>query len=298
MHESAAHDAVDAAFEEHRPLMFGIAYRMLGSAMEAEDVVQDAWLRWRTAERATIDSPKAYLTTIVTRLCLDQLKSARVQRETYIGPWLPEPVATGANAAPLAAPTAELGSYESISMAFLVILESLSPVERAVFLLREVFEYDYAEIARIVKHEEAACRQSFSRARKHIAARRPRYAPSPQDHRKVVDRFLAAVEAGDVGGLVEVMAEDVVWWSDGGGKVSAARHPIHGRDHVLRLLVGLARLRPSGTTHKLVEVNGRSALVIYVDGAIYAVFNFDTDGERIRAVHAVVNPDKLAHVAA
>lgn len=289
---------MDEVFEEYRPLLFSIAYRMLGSAMEAEDVVQDAWLRWQAVSPRTIDSPKAFLTTIVTRLSLDHLKSARVQRETYVGPWLPEPVVTGGAGAILELPAEELGQADSISMAFLVLLESLSPVERAVFLLREVFEYEYAEIARIVNLAEVACRQSFSRARKHIAARRPRFAPSAQAHEKIVTEFRQAVEAGEMDRLVDVMAEDVSWWSDGGGKVNAARHPIVGRASVVRFLLGLIRLRPPGTTHETIEVNGRAALLIRVDGAVYGVFSFDTDGERIKTVHAIINPDKLSHVPA
>jgi RNA polymerase sigma-70 factor (ECF subfamily) len=179
-----------------------------------------------------------------------------------------------------------------------VLLESLSPVERAVFLLREVFDYEYAEIARIVNREETACRQLFSRARKHIIEHRPRFEPSPQAHEKIVAEFLQAVEAGDMNGLMEMMAEDVAWWSDGGGKVNAARHPIRGRASVVRFLMGLIRLRPEGTTLKTIEVNGMVAILVQIGGQINGIFNIDTDGEHIIAVRAVINPDKLSHVYA
>ncbi|MBZ0300355.1 MAG: RNA polymerase sigma factor SigJ, partial [Anaerolineae bacterium] len=248
-------------FEDYRPLLFSIAYRMLGSAMEAEDMVQETYLRYQTTTPETIQSHKALLTTIITRLCLDHLKSAQVQRETYIGPWLPEPVLTGRDGALLTAPGAHLSAFESISMAFLVLLESLSPLERAVFLLREVFDYDYADIARIVNREEVACRQLYSRAKKHVAAHRPRFEPSPEAHQRILTQFMHVVDAGDVAGLVDLLAEDVTWYSDGGGKIAAATRPLHGRDHVLRFLAGLIRLRRAGTTVTIEEVNGRAAII-------------------------------------
>jgi len=284
-------------FEDYRPLLFSIAYRMLGSAMEAEDMVQETWLRYQAAPPETIESPKAFLTTIITRLCLDHLKSARVQRETYIGPWLPEPVLTGGDGASLSSPATQFGEHESISMAFLVLLESLTPVERAVFLLREVFEYDYAEIARIVDRKEAACRQLFSRARKHIADHRPRFEPSPEAHEKIVAEFLQTVEAGDMDGLMTVLAEDVTWWSDGGGKVRSATRPIHGREAVLKFIAGLRRQAPPNTTSEPIEINGQAAILLRIAGEVYGVFTFETDGQRITAVRAVTNPDKLLHVS-
>ena len=287
---------MNMSFEDYRHLLFAIAYRMLGSAMEAEDMVQEAWLRYQAVSPETIDSPKAFLTTIVTRLCLDHLKSAKVQRETYIGPWLPEPVLTGNDGAYLSSPDTQVGEYESISMAFLVLLESLTPVERAVFLLREVFDYDYAEIARIVNREEAACRQLFSRARKHIADHRPRFEPSPESHEKIVNEFLHVVEAGDMDGLMNVLAEDVTWWSDGGGKVRSATRPMHGREAVLRFIVGLMRLRPDDATNERIEVNGQTAILLRFGGRVRGIFTFETNGERITAVRAVNNPDKLSHL--
>ena len=209
--------SVDARqFESYRPLMFSIAYRMLGSVTEAEDIVQEAYLRYQAMPPDQIVSHKAFLSTIVTRLCLNQLQSARAQREAYIGPWLPEPVLTGVDERFAPPQHAEL--HESLALAFLVLLEQLTPVERAVFLLREVFDYDYAEIAAIVGKAEAACRQLFSRAKRHIAAGRPRFTPSPEAHRQIFTQFLRAVEQGELDGLMQLLADDVELWVDGGGK--------------------------------------------------------------------------------
>jgi RNA polymerase sigma-70 factor (ECF subfamily) len=279
-------------FESYRPMMFGIAYRMLGSAMEAEDMVQEAYLRYQATPPDSIRNLKSFLGTVITRLCLDQLKSARAQRETYIGPWLPEPVLTGA-------PHMEVNrliEYESISMAFLVLLESLTPVERAVFLLREVFDYEYAEIADIVDKEEAACRQLFSRAKKHIAEHRPRFKSTPEEQREMISRFWQAVVAGEMEGLMNLLAEDITWWSDGGGKVSAARRPLHGRDEVARFVLGIARQAPPDLSIDVAEVNGQQAVIMRIAGKVYYVWMFDMHGGLIREVHAVGNPDKLKHV--
>ena len=222
------------AFEAHRPRLFAVAYRMLGSASEAEDVVQDAWLRYAAADRDDLRSPEAFLTTIVTRLCLDRLKSARAAREEYIGPWLPEPIATDHRQQP--EQSASLA--ESLTLAFLVLLETLSPEERAVFLLREVFEYSHAEIARMLNTTEANCRQLFHRARRRVAERRPRVDAKRADTRELVGRFVSAFRAGDTAALTSILAEDVGFWGDGGGKVVAARHPLFGREAVVNLLDG------------------------------------------------------------
>ena len=284
-------------FENYRPLLFSIAYRMLGSAMEAEDMVQEAYLRYQATPLASIQSLKPFLTTIITRLCLDQLKSARIQREAYIGQWLPEPVLTGSDDTYLTtSPEAQLSKYESISMAFMLLLESLSPLERAVFLLREVFDYDYGEIAGIVERDEAACRQLYSRARKHLNENRPRFEPSREVHRRILNHFLEAVETGKVDGLVNLLAEDVVSIGDGGGKVAASPRPIHGRKQAMRLFNGLMRLAPSGTTYEIAEVNGQPALVIRVDGKPYSVLTFETNGEQVTFIRVVANPDKLARL--
>src|SRR5215813_8374881 len=277
-------------FEEYRSLLFAIAYRMLGSAMEAEDIVQEAYLRYRATPPESIRTLKSFLTTIVHHLCMDHLKSARAQREAYVGPWLPEPVITG-DGASLLSPLRQITDRESISMAFLVLLESLSPLERAVFLLREVFDYEYAEIAQISGRDEAACRQLFSRAKKHISEHRPRFPTSPEAHAKMVGRFMEACIAGDLDGLMSLLAEDVTAWSDGGGKVpAAARHPIQGRDRVARGLVGVLKQAPEGTTFEVVEANGLPALLIRVQGQIFSVLTLEVEGDVIRAIRSVANP--------
>lgn len=273
-------------FETYRPLLFSIAYRMLGSAMEAEDIVQEAYLRYRSAPEAEIRSPKAFLSTIVTRLCLNQLQ--RGQRETYIGPWLPEPILT------VDSPT---NTLESISMAFLVLLENLSPLERAVFLLREVFDYEYAEIAQIVGREEAACRQLFSRARKHITDNRPRFQTSPEMHREILGRFLQAVGGGDLEGLTSLLAEEVSLWSDGGGKVQAATRPLYGRVDVARFFMGIRRFDMSNAHVDVTLVNGQEAFILRENsGKPLYVFNLEVGDGKIQAVRIVGNPDKLRHV--
>jgi RNA polymerase sigma-70 factor, ECF subfamily len=283
-------------FEEHRSLLFAIAYRMLGSAMEAEDIVQEAYLRYRATPPESIRTLKSFLTTIVHHLCMDHLKSAQVRRETYIGPWLPEPIITGDSASILSTPS-QLPDHESISMAFLVLLESLSPLERAVFLLREVFDFEYAEIERITGRDEAACRQLFSRAKKHISEHRPRFPASPEAHAKMVGRFMEACIAGDMDDLMSLLAEDVTAWSDSGGKVSgAARHPIQGRSKVARAIITGLSHAPDGITIEVIESNGLPALLVRVKGQIATVVTLEVEGDFIRAVRNVANPDKLAHL--
>jgi RNA polymerase sigma-70 factor (ECF subfamily) len=279
-----------ATFEQHRPLLFSIAYRMLGSASDAEDLVQDAFLRWQHAADADIASPRAWLSTIVTRLAIDHLRSARVQRETYIGPWLPEPLVT--EQAPGA--SERLALAESLSMAFLVMLETLGPVERAVFLLREVFDYDYEEIAAIVGKSADNCRQMLHRARQHLVAGRPRFAPSPEEHTRLTQQFLATAATGDLPALVALLAEDVTLWSDGGGKTTAARNPIHGPDRVARFITGVMRKAPREMGDvRMTQVNGEQGLVGYVDGQARFVVSLEVRDERVQAVRIVVNPDKL-----
>lgn len=284
-------------FESYRPLLFSIAYRMLGSAMEAEDIVQEAYLRYRATDPDSIRSLKGFLTTVVNNLCLDHLKSARVQREAYIGPWLPEPVLTG-DGASLLSPLRQIGDQESISMAFLVLLESLSPLERAVFLLREVFDYEYAEIAQITGRDEAACRQLFSRAKKHVSEHRPRFQASPEAHNRMLGKFLEACQVGEMDGLMSLLAEEVTVWSDGGGKVFAARHPIHGREKVARFFAGImAQAANYDYSVEVIEVNGKAALLVRVDGRVFNVITLDVDGDVIKAFRIVMNPDKLTHLS-
>jgi RNA polymerase sigma-70 factor, ECF subfamily len=287
-------------FESYRPYLFSVAYRMLGSAMDAEDAVQETYLRAQATPLESIVSPKAYLTTILTRLCVDQLHLARRQRETYIGPWLPEPIST-APSAESANPEERVDTYESISLAFLMLLEQLQPVERAVFLLREVFEYDYAEIAGFLGKSEMACRQAFSRAKKHLADHRPRFPASPDTHRQMMANFINATQAGDMTGLMNLLAEDVTLWADGGGKVrGAATRPIVGREAVARFAIGTTRRNlptfPEGTRLEVSDVNGRPALVVRAGSRALVVLTIEVEEDRIIAVHAVGNPDKLGHV--
>jgi RNA polymerase sigma-70 factor (ECF subfamily) len=277
-------------FEQQRPLLFSIAYRMLGSVMEAEDAVQESYLRYMATDADAIQSPKAFLSTVVTRLCLDQLKSARVKREEYFGPWLPEPLLTAD------APDELLARHESISMAFLLLLETLSPVERAVFLLREVFDYEYETIAQIVGKREANCRQLHSRAKKHIHSGRPRFTPSPQEQQQLVGKLFTAMQLGDNDAFAALLAEDVELRSDGGGKAAAAIHPLHGRETVMRFLLGIYSRRPPNTAAELSEVNGAPALVVRVDGKIENVMSFEIGGAGIRAIRIVRNPEKLRHL--
>jgi RNA polymerase sigma-70 factor (TIGR02957 family) len=282
--------------EELRPLLFSIAYRMLGSVGDAEDVVQEAYLRAERAEAqgADIASRKAFLTTVATRLAIDQLRSARARRETYVGPWLPEPLLTSTE--PDAAEHAEMA--DSLSMSFLVLLETLTPVERAVFLLREVFEYGYDEIAEIVDKSEANCRQILTRARKRIDEGRPRFEADRRQQEELARRFLEAFEEGDVDGLVELLAADAVFVGDGGGKGRGISRPVYGREPVTRLLVSfLPRYRSASATVRVGEVNGQpGALFFDADERLVNVFAFEVAEGAIQAVRSVINPDKLAHL--
>jgi RNA polymerase sigma-70 factor (ECF subfamily) len=267
---------------------------MLGSVMEAEDMVQEAYVRYQAFAPEQVQTPKAFLSTIVTRLCLDQLKSARVQREAYIGPWLPEPVLTEAA---IPEPANEIEAHESISMAFLVLLESLTPVERAVFLLREVFDYEYQEIAQIVGKEEAACRQLFSRAKKHIRENRPRFTSTPDEHLRLMGEFMQAVGAGDLEGLKQLLSNQVTLWSDGGGKVQAARKPLHGRDLVARFMLNILKRAPQGMLTEPISVNDTLGLMVRsADGRPLVVVTMEVDEGQVQALRLVSNPDKLKHL--
>jgi RNA polymerase sigma-70 factor (ECF subfamily) len=284
------------AFEAHRPLMFSIAYRMMGSAMEAEDIVQEAYLRYQKVLPEAIDSHKAFLTTVVTRLCINALNSARSQRETYIGPWLPEPMLTSDSDSSAAAQQEKI--YESVSVAFLILLESLTALERAVFLLREAFDYDYAEIAQMVGREEAACRQLFSRAKKHIAEHRPRFKPSPDEHRQMLEQFSQAVAQGNLDGLLQMLAEDITLRADGGGKArGAATRPLHGRALVAPFVLASTRLANDGDFQFAIEtVNHEPALVVRVSQQAVAVILLKIEAGLVQEIWVVGNPDKLKHV--
>ena len=271
---------------------------MVGSAADAEDIVQDAFVRFQPARLETIESPKAFLSAIVMRLSLNHLASARVRRETYVGTWLPEPV-LDATHPELAGPEARAVEADTISLAFLVLLERLTPAERAVFLLREVFEYEYDEIAQILERSEAACRKLFSRARDHIAEHRPRFQASPEEHRRLLEQFMRAARAGDLNGLMTMLADDVTVWADGGGKVpGAALRPVHGPANVARFLIGVtARLAPADAQYVVADVNGRPTLLVRrADGTPIAVVSIEIVGGRIGTVWAIGNPDKLTAV--
>jgi RNA polymerase sigma-70 factor (ECF subfamily) len=282
-------------FQSHRRQLFAVAYRMLGSASDAEDVVQDAWLRYAAARPSDLRSPQAYLTTIVTRLCLDRLKSARAAREEYVGPWLPEPVLTDERREP----EQSLVLAESVTLAFMVLLETLSPEERAVFLLREVFDYEYDEIAAILDTTPANCRQLFHRAKTRVAGRRPRFRDAADAKHPLVSRFVNALRDGDGEALTSVLAEDVGFWSDGGGKVLAARRPVFGRESVVQVLVGIRRTAPAigipldAVTIDLVEVNHEPALLLRIAGRVDSVYTLTIEDDAIAAIRIVRNPDKL-----
>ena len=286
-------------FEALRPSAFAIAYRMLGSATEAEDVVQEGFLRMHRAraEGERIESPRAYLSTVVSRLSLDHLRAARVRRETYVGEWLPEPLVTSADDDP--ARKAEMA--DSLSLAFLVLLESLSPEQRAAFLLREVFDEPYDRIAEIVGTSEQNARQLAARARRHVKERRPRFEASREQRDELATRFFAAAEEGDLQGLEELLAHDVVFRGDGGGKAPAAARAVHGRAKVARLLIaGLRALaRLGGVTTRRDEVNGQpGALFLDREGRLLGVTILDIAEGQIQSVSAIVNPDKLRHLGA
>jgi RNA polymerase sigma-70 factor (ECF subfamily) len=284
--------ALLAAFDPHRRLLFTVAYQMLGSVADAEDAVQDAWLRWSAADRGDVEDPKAYLVRIVSRLALDRLGSASARRESYVGPWLPEPLVTGS--APDPGETAELA--EQVSLALLVVLETLSPLERAVFVLREAFGLPVAEVARAVGRSEAAVRQLAHRAREHVDARRPRFDPDRSTAREVTERFLDAVAGGDMESLMAVLSPGVVLVSDGGGVAGAARRPIEGADKVARFLLGVAAkgLAIPGLEARLTEVNGAPGLAAWLDGTPFMALSPVVAGDRIDRVLVVVNPAKLA----
>jgi RNA polymerase sigma-70 factor, ECF subfamily len=285
------------SFETYRTYLFAIAYRMLGSAMDAEDMVQETYLRYQSTPPETITSLKAFLTTIISRLCVDQLHLARRTREDYLGPWLPEPIITADNLQ-VSSPEERVDREESISMAFLLLLEQLQPVERAVFLLREVFDYDYAEIASFLGKSEVACRQWFSRAKKHLGDHRPRFSASPDTQKQLLTGFLQAVQAGEMTPLMDMLAEDVTMWTDGGGKVKgAATRPITGREAVAHFsLAASKRFLPEGARVELAEVNGQPGLIIRVGERAYRVMTIEVEAQQIRAIRIIANPEKLARV--
>jgi RNA polymerase sigma-70 factor, ECF subfamily len=288
---------LDEVYERLRPLMFSIAYRMLGSVGEAEDVVQEAYLRLHRAVAqagTTIESPKAFLTTVTTRLALDALRAARARHETYVGVWLPEPLLTGIEPDP--AEHAEMN--ESLSFAFLVLLRSLSPVERAVFLLREVFDYGYDEIAEIVRKSEENCRQIFARARKRIEAGKPRFDADRTAQQELAVKFFDAASRGDMTSLVNFLAEDAIFYGDGGGKAHAYPQPIYGRERVRLVLQSIFKIgRQLNATIQFTRINGQPGIMsFHAEGRLINVIALDIADGVVQAVRSIVNPDKLAHL--
>lgn len=275
-------------FNKHRPLLFAIAYRMLSSVTDAEDILQEAWLRWQPVKETV--HPKAFLSSLVTRLCIDHLRSARVRREQYVGTWLPEPLMT--EQLSYSQDYAELA--ESLKFAFLTLLECLSPTERAIFLLREVFSYDYADIAKIVDKDISNCRQINHRARQHLILRRPSISPSLQRQEELIEQFCAYWNQGDMHKLIAMMAEDITFWADGGGKVVAVQKPLHGCLKVSRFLIAI-RLskRIPNLVPRIFQINGQPAVINLGSEKPQSVFNFEFSGDCIQSIFAVVNPDKL-----
>jgi RNA polymerase sigma-70 factor (ECF subfamily) len=281
-------------FNQHRSLLFAIAYRMLGTVTDAEDMVQETFLRWQQTAEATVKSAKSYLSTIITRLCIDHLRSARVQREQYVGPWLPEPIMTQQQTDD---PAAQVELADSLSIAFLVVLERLSPIERAVFLLREVFEYDYDEIAQMVGKSPANCRQILRRSRQHITAQRPRFSVSQQQQEQITAKFLEASTQGDLQGLMSLLAKDVIFWSDGGGRVAAALKPLQGAVKVTRFLLAIRSKWLSTSIAQIIEINGQPGMITRVDGCVHSVTTFDIVDGSIQSIYVVRNPEKLKRMS-
>jgi len=275
-------------FEQHRQFLIGVAYRMLGSLAEAEDIVQDAYLRWTSSDRTDVEHPRAFLARIVSRLCLDRMKSAASRREAYVGTWLPEPMV-----APPSEPLAD-----DLSFALLLTLERLSPLERAAFLLHDVFDMDYSAIAETIGRSEAACRQLAARGREHVRDERPRFDATPESRTKLADAFQTAMIQGDLAAISRVLADDAIFYTDGGGKRSAALNPIYGKDKILRFLVGIARkgLQIHPDQVERVQINGLPGFVVRGDEGIETL-SFDVANDRIVAIYGIRNPDKLRHLS-
>ncbi|EGD56783.1 RNA polymerase sigma-70 factor [Gordonia neofelifaecis] len=285
-------DAASAdEFTEHRALLFSIAYEILGSVADAEDVVSESWLRWQEHDRSDVENPRAYLARIVTRQALNAARAAGRRRETYVGPWLPEPLKTGADDPGLD----HVLTGEAVTTAMLLVLESLNPDERAVFVLREVFDFAYPEIADAIGKSEPAVRQIAHRARKHVTARRTGVIADPADAQEVAERFLFAAETGEVQTLMDVLAPGVIYLGDGGGVAAAALRPIEGADRVARMMMGLFARAPSvgEVGLRMSVVNGMPAMIVTVDGDLDSVFCIEVSGGVVTAVYAVRNPEKL-----
>jgi RNA polymerase sigma-70 factor, ECF subfamily len=282
-----------ATFNQYRGLLFSVAYRMLGSVADAEDMLQETFIRWQEAANDEVRSARAFLVTVITRLCINQLQSARVRREEYVGEWLPEPLVTDPGADPLGV----LKVDESLSMAFLLLLERLTPMERAVFLLREVFEYEYAEIANVLGQSESNCRQILRRARQHVGDMRRRFDASAREHDDLLKRFLQAVRKGDMKGLVELLSSDAVLHSDGGGKAIAQPHMIEGAENVARLILDrMSTVVPKNLVNRMARINGEPGFVSYLNGKPFSAFTLEGGDGCIKAIYIVTNPQKLSHL--
>lgn len=271
-------------FESHRHGLFKLAYRMLGSVPDAEDVIQDAFLRWARVQRGEVKSPRAYLNKTVTRLSIDRLRLR--QREEYLGPWLPDPLPT----------ENPVEHAESVTMAFLVLLEKLQPIERAVFLLKKVFDYSHDEIAEALERSPANCRKAYQRAREHLGREKSRFTPCTGKGEEITDRFLGTLQTGDLHGLLDLLCEDITLWSDGGGKVSAARVPLQGAALVAKFLLNISRIAPPDLAVEKTRMNGEPALITRSGSAIDSVMVFEVTDSKIAALRVVRNPDKLRHL--
>src|SRR5260221_9841497 len=293
MDESMRKGNQGEAFEPYRVLLFSIAYRMTGSASDAEDLVQETYLRYQASESSEIVSLKAYLTTIITHLALNYLKSARVAREQYIGAWLPEPILTSEDGG---FPLADLEQQETLSLAFLGLLEALSPPERAVFLLHEIFGYPFSDIGVMLEKSPATCRQIFHRAKLALQDKRVRFDPEPERQRQLLLSFLSASQAGDIAALTNLLAQDAITWTDGGGKVPSILKPIYGQQAVARLWPSLFRANQQPLTFTLAEINGSPAILCWDEGKLAVVISLTLRAEGIQEIYGLLNPEKLAYL--
>ncbi len=283
--------ASTTVFESYRPRLFGVAYRMLGTRADAEDALQDVFLRWHQSATDAVQSPIAWLVSTTTRLCIDRLRALKHEREQYTGPWLPEPIVEDA----VPSPESQLEFADDVSIAFLAVLERLCPTERAAFLLREVFDYEYCDIAEMLGRSEAACRQLVCRALARVRESRSR-APMPADAReRLLRRFMAAASSGNKADIMQLLKEDAEYTSDGGGKVIAALKVLHGNERIGRLFYCIAR-HFTGLNWRVIHVNGELGAITTLDGEVFSVLSFAMDGDQIRGIYNIRNPDKLAHV--